>query len=197
MINVGETPMTLQLRLFQWSQSNNDDQLTQTNAVVASPPVVKVAPGSRQVARLIRVAQTPVNKEESYRVLVDQLPDDAFNKGINVLLRYSVPVFFSPGKLPYKPQINAVTRATGDNMQLTISNSGPRRVRLSNIHLNQNNKQPLVFAEGLLGYVLPGSTRTWDKTMPAGWYDTGAGLTLQGRTEAGDLHVPTSPSPAP
>jgi fimbrial chaperone protein len=65
---------------------------------VASPPAAKLAPKSNYVVRVVRVTKRPVSGEESYRVLIDQLPEGAQQKGnaVNLLVRYSIPVSSAP-----------------------------------------------------------------------------------------------------
>ena len=49
----------------------------------------------------MRVSKQPVIGEESYRLLVDQLPDlsQQRNGSVNLMVRYSIPVFFgAPNK---------------------------------------------------------------------------------------------------
>jgi len=55
-------------------------------------------PGGENVIRIVRVASTPVTARESYRVLVDQLPDPKAAKAgvVSILVRHAIPLFFDP-----------------------------------------------------------------------------------------------------
>ena len=75
--NQGTTPETVQIRIFRWTQTNDQDTLATTQDVVASPPAVTLAPNTDYVARVVRVSKQPVVGEEAYRMLVDVLPDSA------------------------------------------------------------------------------------------------------------------------
>ena len=94
--NLGTAPLNAQIRVFRWSQAGGQDQLTETQDIVASPPAVTIEPGLDHLVRLVRVAAAPVAGEESYRLLVDELapPPDPNTTGITFVVRYSVPVFF-------------------------------------------------------------------------------------------------------
>jgi fimbrial chaperone protein len=96
--NEGTTPLNAQIRVFRWSQVNGEDKLEPTTDVVASPPLTKLSPKTDYTVRLVRVSKTPVAKEETYRLFIDELPDAANqrNRAVNLLLRYSIPVFFYP-----------------------------------------------------------------------------------------------------
>ena len=94
--NDGATPINAQIRIFRWSQVDGKEKLEPTEDVVASPPAMTMAPKTNYVARIVRVTKRPVSGEESYRVLIDQLPAPAQQHGntVNLLMRYSIPVFF-------------------------------------------------------------------------------------------------------
>ena len=94
--NEGTTPINAQIRVYRWSLVNGKEQLEPTDDVVASPPSVTLSPKGQYVTRIVRVSKQPVVGEESYRLLVDQLPDlsQQRNGAVNLLVRYSIPVFF-------------------------------------------------------------------------------------------------------
>jgi len=73
--NEGTTPINAQIRVFRWSLVNGQEKLEPTDDVVASPPSVTLTPKGQYIARIVRVSKQPVAGEESYRLLVDQLPD--------------------------------------------------------------------------------------------------------------------------
>lgn len=103
--NDGTTPLNAQVRVFAWSQTPDEDRLERTDRVVASPPIVQVAPGADQIVRILPPSGAPVDTEETYRLLIDEIPDgtDAQLTGVGVQLRYSVPVFVgapASAKLP-------------------------------------------------------------------------------------------------
>jgi P pilus assembly chaperone PapD len=72
--NDEDTEVTVQTRVLRWSQNAGKETLEPTPDVVASPPAVTLAPGADYVVRVVRVSKQPVHGEESYRVIVDQLP---------------------------------------------------------------------------------------------------------------------------
>ena len=43
--NMGTSETAIQIRAYAWSQKDGDDQLTDTDAVVLSPPLASIAPG--------------------------------------------------------------------------------------------------------------------------------------------------------
>src|SRR5579859_6455132 len=93
--NPGDQPLYGQVRVFRWDQSDTDDTLEPTTDIVASPPLIQVAPHSDQLVRLVRQAHDATATEQAYRVLIDEIPrpDVATANGVTIRLRYSVPVF--------------------------------------------------------------------------------------------------------
>ena len=94
--NTDKSPVQIQVRVFRWTQKNGEDVLTPTKDVVVSPPISTLKPGAENLIRIVRVAKTPVDEVESYRILVDQLPDPKANKPgvVSVLVRHAIPLFF-------------------------------------------------------------------------------------------------------
>ena len=173
--NQGNEPATMQVRVVRWRQEQGVERYSAQQDVVASPPIVRVNQGSKQLVRLIRQAPTPAGQEWAYRVVVDEIPqpqtDGKQQMGIRLQMRYSIPLFTygqgiaarrngqshvdtDPNKLAWRI-INEQGRPL-----LQVSNRGDVHVRLSKVQLGGRT-----IADGLLGYVLPGSERTWE--LPA------------------------------
>ena len=54
--NTGSEPLTAQVRVYGWSQDEKGNEvLTPTDAVIASPPMVKLEAGAKQQFRVIRI----------------------------------------------------------------------------------------------------------------------------------------------
>lgn len=52
--NHGAEPVTLQIRALGWRQDGAENVTERQDEVVSSPPLAEVAPGKRQLVRLIR-----------------------------------------------------------------------------------------------------------------------------------------------
>jgi fimbrial chaperone protein len=55
-------------------------------------------PGSEILIRVVRTSVRPLDSKESYRVVVDQLPESRKRKAgvVNVLVRHAIPLYFAP-----------------------------------------------------------------------------------------------------
>ncbi len=161
--NKGEAPVTLQVRTFGWSQPAGEDKLDQQQQVVASPPIAVVAPGARQLVRLIR-RSTDAAPEKAYRLLIDELPPPpgAQQPGmvqarLTVQMRYSIPLFtYAAASAP--PQLVASVAAGPGGRVLTIRNTGAGHARLTDLRLIATGGREIVVRAGLAGYVLAGGT---------------------------------------
>ncbi len=94
--NDAPTMLRVQVRVFKWTVANGRNVLQPTHDVVVSPPMTALAPNSENVIRVVRVANSPVEARESYRLIIDQLPDPRQQKPgtVNVLVRHAIPLYF-------------------------------------------------------------------------------------------------------
>lgn len=160
--NDSSEPTNVQARVFIWTQVNGKDQLTPAVDVIATPPAVKVQPGKTYTIRVTHLDGSAKRPEESYRLLIDELPDINVrrrNVTVNMVTRYSLPVFFSERSAASNLQWKV--RQHGKNVQITATNTGTRHAKIANLMAVTGNKQ-VSFGSGLNGYVLAGSTVEWE-----------------------------------
>lgn len=173
--NQGDMPATMQVRIVRWQQVGGNERYEQQTDVAASPPIVTIQKGSKQLIRLIKQTQVPTGVEQAYRIIVDEIPQpDTPNKpqmGIKLQMRYSIPLFvYGQGITTYQDSANHALVEPGDlswqvvrengKPALQVRNTGKVHVRLTDVSGRQGGQMRSI-ADGLLGYVLPGSTRAW------------------------------------
>ena len=188
--NDDPSDVTVQIRVFKWSQPNGKETLEPTTDVVASPPAAKLSPGNDYVARIVRTTKRAFQGEESYRVLVDQLPQTQGQPSsqVNLLIRQSIPVFF--GRAPdARAEVNWSLAYDGPSLVLTAKNSGSRRLRLSAATLSDDAGKKISLGEGLVGYVLSHSTMSWSEPVDAGAFGAKGSIVLSGQGDTGAIHV--------
>ena len=87
----------MQIRIVRWKQEGGYERYTAQQDVVASPPIVTIAKGSKQLIRLIKQGTIPSGVEQAYRIIVDEIPQpDAKaepSMGLKLQMRYSIPLF--------------------------------------------------------------------------------------------------------
>ena len=184
--NLGDQPINAQIRVFKWTQKAGKDVIEPTRDVVASPPIASIAAGGEQVVRIVRVDKTPLSAEVSYRLLVDQIPDRSkpTRSAVNFMMRYSVPVFFSPAR-QRAPELAWSIEQRNGVVTLTAANSGTRRVRIAELGLSSQSGTTVASRKGLVGYVLGNSTASWDLTGTS--LPRGAAVTISAQSDDGPI----------
>lgn len=167
--NTGDKPLRAQVRVFHWTQAGDKEELVPTRGLVASPPMLNLETGKRQLVRIIRTGGPVAANagEDAFRVLVDELPrpDKPAASGLQYVLRYSIPVFVRGSNAPDPAAVAAKLQwsLVHDGAQLVLvgSNVGTRHAQISQASLLAAGAPPIVVSPGLLGYVLPGASMRW------------------------------------
>jgi fimbrial chaperone protein len=186
-------PVTVQIRVMRWSQVDGENVLEPTTDLVASPPFATLQPKTNYTIRLVRQAEGGGEKEQTYRLLIDQLPETPKGKAqvIGLTLRHSVPVFVrAPGVA--KAKLDWSVEKGGSDLVVTATNSGNRTARLTDIRVASGSARVVVQA-GLAGYVLPGQSMSWRKSAPKGFAAGPAKISARNETETINAEVEIVP----
>lgn len=184
--NSGETPAVMQVRVFGWSQKDNEDVYDPQSVVVASPPVVQIAPKSRQLIRLTNTLPQRLSGEAAYRIVIDEIPVRSGastqgakpaveeTPGIRFQMRYSIPLFVygtdvkmaKPPALKFAtPPVSCSIEQSGGRKIVRIVNQGAIHARFTDVRFEQGSTT-IPVAPGLLGYALVGNS-IW-RALPDG-----------------------------
>lgn len=164
--NTGDEAIQGQVRVNAWTQTNNQDILTPSKDLIASPMVLTIPAGQRQLVRLIRSTASNNSSEQAYRLIVDELPNPQAEKqsGLQLLLKYSIPVFFKASSTDVIQQgvtsLNGMTFKYNAN-KLTVTNLSPHYKRFSQFAYVDAQGQKTPIQKGLMGYVLSGQSMQW------------------------------------
>lgn len=166
--NPGDQPLYGQVRLFRWDQVDGDDKLAPTQSLVASPQIIEVAPHASQLVRIVRIDTPSVTAEQSYRMIVDEIPQptDLPHSGVMIRLRYALPVFVEPAGAAGQPDLSWHLVHASQGWMLRVDNIGKRRAQIAAIELVNGDSQAYEINKGLLGYALAGSSRQWPLSLP-------------------------------
>ncbi|WP_165188891.1 fimbrial biogenesis chaperone [Caulobacter soli] len=186
LFNDDATPLNVQVRVFRWRQVDGKDVLEPASGVVASPPISKVAPGAARTIRVVRLDPKLPEKQEAYRLIVDELPPPLSDSGrqVTLLMRHSIPLFFAASA--DKARVEWRLDGPKDGPALTAINTGGRHLRVSNLKVVDAAGDVLAERKGLVGYALPGSKMTW----PTGPFAPAPGLRLVADTDVGPIDAP-------
>ncbi|NLS56251.1 fimbrial biogenesis chaperone [Hafnia alvei] len=174
--NKGAVAATMQIRVLGWKQVAGEENYRSQQDVVASPPIVNIGAGKKQLIRLIRQSPTPAGQEQAFRILIDEVPpaerSTGSQAGVSLLMRYSLPLFVYGDGVNFQrnaaepvhlsqSQLSWKMTTNNGHPAIEVTNRGTIHARLSKVSINGKT-----MADGLLGYVLAGSYRTWP--LPAG-----------------------------
>jgi fimbrial chaperone protein len=186
--NQGDTPLFGQVRVYVWDQVNGEDVLTPTQDVVASPPLVQIAPRGSQTIRLVRTGDRGTAQERTYRVLIDEVArdDGPATSGVDIRLRYSVPVFVAAADAAGQEALSWTFFRKDGSWMVRIVNAGIRHAQIGAWSVSNRAGKEFSISQGLFGYVLPGRSREWrlpvDKDA-----DLGGALTIKVSVNARSL----------
>lgn len=188
--NDQDVDVSVQTRVFHWVQTDGHESLDPTNDVVASPPIVTLAPGGDYTIRVVRTARTVVHGEENYRVLVDQLPASQrqSRSGINILIRQSIPVFFRARQLT-RANVSWTLHLDGGRLLIVASNSGDERLRIAALRLRDGAGAVASFGNGLVGYVLGRSSVTFTIPNPPRGFGAGGNVSIAAESNDGPVRA--------
>lgn len=176
--NRGRKDAVMQVRVLRWQQKNGEDLLEDQSEVVASPPIMRIASGARQMVRLVVTDKAQRRGEGAYRIVIDEVParlegdtQAQAHKAaamINFKMRYSIPLFVYGADSPYaslkdKPDaLDIKCRFMHENgtAYITLTNNDHIRAQLIDLSFKKNDATKLI-RQGLAGYVLPGAQMKW------------------------------------
>lgn len=161
-VNTSDQPMNVQLRSTGWQQINNEDEYSRTSDVFVNPPMAKLAPHSEQTVRFIRISKKPIKEEETYKLIVDELPADILRRKpgeVSFVARYIMPVFYVP-KTKVAPHVTWSAKRSGNKLLLTATNNGNGHLKITAVKFYSGNKE-LQTVKNFMGYVLKGATMTF------------------------------------
>lgn len=99
-VNEGDDEVVMQADLYSWRQKpGGEDDLVLTEDLILSPPILKLAPRSRQIVRLARLTAQPAADQLTYRMIVREVPEakaPSPDLKLQIALAFSLPVFITP-----------------------------------------------------------------------------------------------------
>ena len=174
--NQDDAQLVMQADLYEWKQKpGGEDVLTTTEEIFLSPPILKMAPKSRQVVRLARVTRPQqADREITYRMIVREIPEarpPSANSEVQIALAFSLPIFITPKNA--KPILDCqAARLAANSVQVNCTNSGNAHTHPVSFLLSTMAGSKLA-EQGTGGYILPDIKRSFelkrvDGNVPSG-----------------------------
>jgi fimbrial chaperone protein len=174
--NEGDDELVMQADVYTWHQKpSGEDDLALSEDLILSPPILKLAPRSRQVVRLARVGAPSPDQQLTYRMVVREVPEARKDPGkdvrLQVALAFSLPVFITPSGLKRQLECEA-QRSAADAVAVTCNNTGALYAQPRELTLSGAGGRRLAGKDSGF-YILPGMKRTYelrdtDGPIPAG-----------------------------
>jgi fimbrial chaperone protein len=163
-----------QVRVFRWSQSNNQDVYQEQSEVQPQPPIIEFSSAAKQVIRLLNINLDNSGMERAYRLIIDEIPNaqSETQTGVKFRMRLVVPFFVYPATIDEKyidgvsgipektsPASWRIIQQKGQPL-LEIKNLGNVHLRLSDVFFSRKGSTGSVYKvnQGLIGYVFAQQT---------------------------------------
>jgi fimbrial chaperone protein len=159
--NEGDTEVVLQADLNEWRQlPDGTDEQVPTEDLILSPPIVKLAPNTRQVIRLALLRPADASRQLTYRMILREVPEALPNVDktiqVPISLALSMPVFITP-VLARRDVSCKATRASEQTVNVTCSNTGTAYAQVREVLLKRGEVTLARFEGG--SYILPGAQK--------------------------------------
>lgn len=162
-VNEGDEEVVMQADLYSWRQKpGGEDDLVLTEDLILSPPIVKLAPRSRQIVRLARLSAQPAAGQLTYRMIVREVPEAkpaTTDLKLQIALAFSLPVFITPPGA--KRQLSCgLERVAADTVNAVCENTGNAYAQPVSFKLVSPTDEQLA-SRDTGGYVLPDIKRSF------------------------------------
>jgi fimbrial chaperone protein len=183
--NDGSEPTVVQLQVVSWSQDQGKDVYAPTKEILATPPIFTVPPGGAQVVRVGLRRSPDSQRELAYRLYLQEVPRPSKPglHGLQVALRFGVPVFVKPAAAAGPVLRWQAFRTSREQLKVSLTNDGNAHVQVANFKLGLPGGAELATYQAA-AYVLPGQSREWLLKTSA---QPGATLHIHAQTDAGDI----------
>lgn len=156
-VNEGDAEVVLQADINVWTQKPDGmDELDPTEDMILSPPIIRLAPNSRQVVRLALLKPADASRQLIYRMIMREVPEavSVIDKTVQlpVALALSMPVFITP---PLAKRI--MDCVATPNLTVKCANSGTAYAQVREIQLKRGTATLARFEGGT--YILPGAQK--------------------------------------
>jgi fimbrial chaperone protein len=161
--NDGDEEMVMQSDIYDWKQSaDGKDILTLSENMILSPPILKIAPRSHQVLRLISLTARNKDLQQTYRMIIRQVPEAKPIKEsmqLQIAYAFSIPIFITPPDASAKLDC-VLVKAESDATQAICQNVGNATAHTAALHISNASGESLARHDAST-YILPGNQKSF------------------------------------
>jgi fimbrial chaperone protein len=169
--NSSQLPLRFEVTLVSWSEDEHGKMLlTPSSDVTFFPKLVELAAGASRNIRIGINAGVARDVEQSFRLFVEELPNQAAPAANAVALRtrVGIPVFVRPAKPTRAGVVESVSVENG-KVLARVRNTGNLHISVDSITVKGagGSGTPTFSKEGPGWYVLPGAMRIFEVPITA------------------------------
>ena len=159
--NNGESDLRLQVHAVKWGSDGYNETQVDTDDIILNPPVFMLKPGQQQFMRFGLRSVVPTATEQSYRLIVDEIPDETSvgkSVGIRTALRISIPVFIDPVQKDARVTWHLIRKE--NRYVLVCDNSGNTHLKINGFIVSDDKGVPVV-RNSDPAYIMPEQRKEW------------------------------------
>lgn len=179
--NGGSAPVLVRVETLRWIQAVPSIATEPDRELIAVPPVFRLPPGGEQTIRIGLRHLPPLEREQTYRLLVSEVPTEEPKPrgGVQLALRFSIPVFVQPAGVA--PRLEAALSRERDRLAVVLHNRGSAHARVNRLRIARAGRGDRL-GEADPGYLLAGESRVVELSEPL---PVGTVLEVEVETEGG------------
>jgi fimbrial chaperone protein len=184
--NQESTPVVIQASVYEWSQAEGEDKLTDTRDLLSTPPVFTLPAGGEQVVRVARRIAIDSKQERSYRLILQEVLPDAPSSlnGLRIALKISLPIFIAPATPAKAVVVWEARRVDQERLEISAQNTGAAHLQVTDFTIESSPDSRV--RQAVSRYVLPGSRITWQLPTNSA-QASGTPLKLHAFTDQGEI----------
>ena len=184
--NSGENDLTLQLKIYKWSQdAEGKDLYEETADVILFPRILKMGKGEEKIVR-IGTQLAPAAVEGTFRIYIEEIPETRETQegaAVSFVTRAGVPLFRTPLKADARGKVESLSVKNG-NIEAKVRNEGNLHFIIKSVRFRITNPEGKeTFSQEAGGwYLLSGASRVYSASIPGNVCKSGNKLDVEVKT---------------
>lgn len=169
--NNGAEAISFTVDASEWLQDKNgQDSYAPTQDLIFFPKAITVPAKQERVVRT-GIKVPAISQEKTYRLFIKEAaaPKKTEGTAVAIAIQFGVPIFAKPAKDEVKAEITPTIAANGQQVEMSVTNSGNVHFRIRTITLTgKDSEGKEIMRQEVNGwYLLAGSARTYYAPLPA------------------------------
>jgi fimbrial chaperone protein len=169
--NDGDEAISFTVDASEWLQDKTGkDSYAPTQDLIFFPKTITVPAKQERVVRT-GIKVPAISQEKTYRLFIKEAsaPKKTTGTAVAIAIQFGVPIFAKPVKEEVKGEIIPTIAANGQQVEMSVTNSGNVHFRIGTITLTGKDSEGTeIMRQEVNGwYLLAGSARTYLAPLPA------------------------------